>query len=137
GLLVERPVAAEDGGVDGLVYDLLVPVLLLLGPGVAAAGDPTFRGERPARGGGHDLDAVRGRLERECGGQPVHAAVGRGIRHPVDPRVATEETLTIVPAPREIIVGRAALHIHSVGNRERRTSFSICSSEYSWNGRAQ
>src|SRR5699024_480423 len=85
GLLVERPVAAEDGGVDGLVHDLLVPVLLLLGPGVAPAGDPTFRGERPARGGGHDPDAVRGRLERECGGQPVHAALGRGIRHPVDP----------------------------------------------------
>src|SRR5699024_5142055 len=64
---------------------------------------------------------------------PLDAAYGTRLT----PRVATEETLTIVPAPREIIVGRAALHIHSVGNRERRTSFSICSSEYSWNGRAQ
>ena len=47
------------------------------------------------------------------------------------PRVATEETLTIVPEPCSSMAGSTARQDHRVGKRERRISFSIFSSSYS------
>ena len=43
------------------------------------------------------------------------------------PRVATDETFTIVPARRSMRWGAAARHVHNVGNSDRRISFSISS----------
>ena len=51
------------------------------------------------------------------------------------PRVALEETLTMVPHRRSSIKGRTAWQHHSVGISERRISASICSGENSANGR--
>src|SRR5699024_10382593 len=43
------------------------------------------------------------------------------------PRIAIDDTLTIVPAPWFFIIGRTARHIQSVGNNDRVISASIFS----------
>ncbi len=51
------------------------------------------------------------------------------------PRVAFEETLTMVPPPRLSRCGNTAWQAYSVGMSERRISASICSGSNSANGR--
>ena len=58
---------------------------------------------------------------------PFAAAYGTRLM----PRVALDETLTMVPAPASIMYGSTARQHHSVGNNERRTSASISSGPYS------
>jgi len=67
-----------------LVDVRLEPLLLGLALRRGTARDPSRRRLGAARGGGDDAHAVLGRLDRERPGDGVDAALGRGIRHPVD-----------------------------------------------------
>src|SRR5690606_18810158 len=84
GLLVDAAVALHQRGIDGLVDDLLVPNLLLLALLGRVARNAPRRRLGAARRGGVDANAALGVLEREAGGQRVHAALGRTVGHAVE-----------------------------------------------------
>ena len=58
---------------------------------------------------------------------PLAAAYGTRLM----PRVATDDTLTMLPWPAASMAGSTAWQHHRVGNRLRRTSASISASAYS------
>ena len=127
-LLVDAAVALHQAAVEGLLDDLSIPAPLLLALRRGVARNPSRRRVGAARRHRVDADALVGGLERQAGGQRVHPALGGAIGHPVDPRVATDETLTIAPLPCPSIAGSAARQHHKVGSSERRSSASISSS---------
>src|SRR3954454_10121961 len=83
-LFLDGAVALHERRLDGLVDDGLIPGLLLLRLGPWATGYAAFGCLGAARCRGHHPDTLAGVLERQRGGQRPDAALGRGVRHPVD-----------------------------------------------------
>lgn len=136
-LFRQRAVPVQQTARHRLIDDLLIPRLFLLARLLFVTRRQARRRLGPARGHGVNPNTATAVLHGNRPGQRVNAAFRRRVRHPIHPAVATDEMLTMLPLPCFSIHGSAARQPHSVGNSERRISFSICSGWYSAKGRAQ